>query len=89
MTVVLDMRDRIAAAAQVELRNRGLAAGADIAYAIADRALDGTSFANLTAYVDAVEQGGTLAEINARIAGSRGELRRDPIFSELVRFEEP
>lgn len=55
MTVVTDMRDRLAAALQIELRNRNLPAGSDIAYAVADRALEGTQFAGLIEYVTGAE----------------------------------
>lgn len=58
MTVVLAMRDRIAAAAQLELSARRLPSGADITFAIADRALEGTQYEALTGYVAAVESGG-------------------------------
>ena len=84
MNAVLNMRDRIAAAAQIELRNRGLASGADIAFAIADRALEGTQFETLVGYVDAVEQGGTLEEINERLTNARDRLGADPIFQDQV-----
>ncbi|MBX9708149.1 MAG: hypothetical protein K2X61_09480 [Caulobacteraceae bacterium] len=77
MTVVLDMRDRIAAAAQQELRDRGLPSGADIAFAIADRALTGTQFEALTAYVGAVEAG-------ADPTAARDLLSGDPVLNELI-----
>lgn len=84
MTVVTNMRDRLAAALQIELRNRNLPAGSDIAYAVADRALEGTQFETLTTYVGAVEQGGTLDEINARLTGVRAGLGDDPILGEMI-----
>ena len=84
MSALLNMRDRIAAAAQVELRNRGLASGADIAFAIADRALEGTQFETLIGYVGAVEEGGTLDEINTRLTGVRERLGDDPIFQDAM-----
>lgn len=51
------MRDRIAAAAMQILRERGLPSGADIAYAISDRALTDTNFEALVNYTAAVEAG--------------------------------
>lgn len=83
--VTLNMRDRLASALMTELRNRGLPAGADIAYAVADRALEGTQFATLTGYVAAVEAGGTLEEIQTRLTDTRDRLSDDPLMSELVR----
>lgn len=83
--VTLNMRDRLAAALQTELRNRNLPAGADIAYAVADRALEGTQFETLTGYVSAVEAGGTLEEIQTRLTDTRDRLSGDPLMSELVR----
>ena len=81
---ITDMRDRIASAAQVELRTRGLSDAVDIAYAIADRALADTQFETLAGYVEDVEAGGTLEEINARLSGRRETLGVDPIFSDTI-----
>lgn len=77
MSVTLNMRDRIAAAAQVELRTRGLASGADVAFAIADRALEGTRFAALTSYIAAVE---TAAPENP----ARDIIAADPVLLTLL-----
>lgn len=77
MTVALDMRDRIAAAAQVELQTRGLPAGAELIFAIADRALADTQFEALTAYVGAVESGGDPS-------AALDVLTNDPILQTLI-----
>jgi hypothetical protein len=77
VTVALDMRDRIAAAAQVELQTRGLPAGAEIIFAIADRAMENTQFEALTTYVGAVESGGDPSAALDVIAS-------DPILQTLI-----
>ena len=77
MTVVLDMRDRIAAAAMQELRDRGLASGAEIAFAIADRALTGTAFEALVNYTAAVEAGADPTVFRAQLAA-------DPIIDGYI-----
>lgn len=95
--VTLNMRDRLAAALQIELRNRGLAAGADIAYAVADRALEGTQFEALVSYVAGAEgytsglEGavdgsppGDLPDRQLSYAEGRSRLAQDDILSSLV-----
>ncbi len=77
MTAVLDMRDRIAAAAQQALRDRGMASGSDIAFAIADLALGSTRFEALVNYTVAVETG-------ADPAAFRDELLTDPLFENVI-----
>lgn len=77
MTVVLEMRDRIAAAAMQVLRERSLPSGADIAYVIADRALAGTNFEALVNYTAAVEAGTDPAIYRAALSG-------DPIIDTYI-----
>jgi len=99
MTLLADMRDRLAAALQIELRNRKLPAGSDIAYAVADRALEGVQFAALVGYVSGAEgyvpgleeAGGEegvppedLPDRQAAYMERRERLSADPIFSSLI-----
>jgi hypothetical protein len=80
MSAVLSMRDRLAAALQIELRNRGLPAGADIVFAVADRTLEATQFEALTESVGAVESGGDPA-------GARDRLIDDGGFTDIIRLD--
>ena len=94
MTAVLDMRDRLAAALQVELRNRGLGSGADIAFAVADKALEGVQFEQLVemlAGADGVAAAyGDITpppDIDDRLTrwqSARTQLEADPIYSQVL-----
>lgn len=85
MSIVLSMRDRLAAALQIELLNRGLPSGADIVFAVADRTLEATRFQDLTAYVAAVEFG----EDPAAPDGPRDALIGDGGFGPILSMTPP
>ncbi|MBO9502051.1 hypothetical protein [Brevundimonas sp. A19_0] len=69
MTVLSDLRDRIASALTLELSHRGITADPAVASAVADRAVIEAGVEPLTAYVAAVEGGTDPADARTALGG--------------------
>lgn len=98
MTVLTDLRGRLASALRLQLGHAGFTASADVVARLAGRALDDAQVPALLEYVAAAEgavtglavvaDGGEapedLAELRAGLAARRADLAGDPIIGALL-----
>lgn len=82
MTVVDDLRRRLASTLQLRLGHAGTTVTSTVAYAIAAEALKGAKVEALTGYVAAIEAG-------ADPATAREALRDDDVFGPILAEEAP